>query len=85
LNEARERETTMARQRKTDAQIQESARVTHTPLVVVQGSGRALFSASFEQQYEVARRLGDARFGGECRHEVTWGGHCANCLRKVVG
>lgn len=38
----------------------------------------------FRQQYELAKSTGDKRFGSECKHSETKGGHCTNCLRKVV-
>lgn len=42
-------------------------------------------AASFNQEYELAKRIGARRFGTECKHESVFSGHCKNCLRKVVG
>lgn len=39
---------------------------------------------TFAQEYELARRIGDARFGSECKHEQVKNGHCVACLRRVV-
>lgn len=39
---------------------------------------------TFADEYELARRVGDARFGSECKHEQVRGGRCVECLRKVV-
>lgn len=38
----------------------------------------------FRTQYELAKEIGDKRFGSECKHERTRGGYCLNCRRKVV-
>jgi hypothetical protein len=38
----------------------------------------------FRQQYELAKRIGDKRFGSPCEHKRTKNGRCVNCLRKVV-
>ncbi len=42
-----------------------------------------LFEPNFQAEYELARRVGDERFGSECRHENIKNGHCEKCLRKV--
>ena len=39
---------------------------------------------TFDEQYELARRIGDKRFGTECEHESAANGRCTNCLRAVV-
>ncbi len=36
------------------------------------------------REYELALRIGNKRFGSECRHEQTKDGHCTSCLRKVI-
>lgn len=41
-------------------------------------------SANTPSEYELARRIGDSRFGTSCRHERTSHGRCLNCQRKVV-
>jgi len=38
----------------------------------------------FNQQYALARQIGDKRFGSECKHIQTKNGRCLNCLRKVI-
>jgi hypothetical protein len=38
----------------------------------------------FRQQYALARRIGDKRFGSACTHKDVKGGHCTQCLRKVM-
>lgn len=38
----------------------------------------------FRQQYELARLIGDKRFGSACEHKHVKNGHCQQCLRKVV-
>lgn len=38
---------------------------------------------TFADEYELARQIGDARFGSECKHEQVKGGYCVACLRKV--
>jgi hypothetical protein len=42
-----------------------------------------LFNPTFAEQYEAARRIGEARFGSECKHESIKNGVCTKCLRKV--
>jgi len=39
---------------------------------------------SFAEQYELAKRIGDRRFGSACKHEHIKNGRCQDCLRKVV-
>ena len=43
-----------------------------------------LFNPSFNDQYELALKEGNKRFGSECKHSKVANGHCTNCLRKVV-
>lgn len=43
-----------------------------------------LFRPTFAEEYELAIKMGDARFGSECRHEETKDGVCMKCLRRVV-
>ena len=42
------------------------------------------FHPTFNEQYELALKVGNKRFGSECKHEQTKSGRCLNCLRKVV-
>ena len=42
------------------------------------------FDKSFAVEYELARRLGDRRFGSECKHGHVENNHCVTCLRRVV-
>ena len=42
------------------------------------------FHLSFDAQYELALRTGNARYGTECRHKTVKNGICTNCLRKVL-
>jgi hypothetical protein len=37
----------------------------------------------FAQEYELAKRIGDKRYGSECQHSRTKRGYCPDCLRKV--
>lgn len=41
-------------------------------------------SEAFKSAYELARRIGDKRFGSECKHEQVKNGVCVNCCRKVI-
>lgn len=59
-------------------QIQKGKAMTNT------NPNRKYFEFSFEQEYELARRLGDARFGAACKHEKIMRGRCVKCLRRVV-
>ena len=34
-------------------------------------------------EYELARKIGDARYGSPCPHGKIRNGVCATCLRKV--
>jgi len=43
-----------------------------------------LFNPTFDEQYELARRIGDRRFGSECEHESVVNGRCAKCQRRVA-
>ena len=43
-----------------------------------------IFHPTFEEEYELAKRIGDKRFGSECKHEQVVNGRCKQCLRKVV-
>lgn len=36
-----------------------------------------------KQEYELALRIGNRRFGLECKHEKVKNGHCVRCLRRV--
>lgn len=36
------------------------------------------------REYELALRLGNRRFGSECKHEKVKNGHCRRCLRRVI-
>ena len=40
--------------------------------------------AKFALEYTLARRIGDARFGSECKHARAKRGYCPDCLRKVI-
>lgn len=42
-----------------------------------------IFKPDFDAEYELARRIGEARFASECRHETVKDGRCLNCLRQV--
>lgn len=37
----------------------------------------------FKEEYELARKIGDERFGSECEHNNVKSGRCVQCLRKV--
>ena len=43
-----------------------------------------LFNPTFEQEYELALREGNRRFGSECQHERTKRGRCLKCWRRVL-
>ena len=43
-----------------------------------------LFNPTFEEEYELALRIGNERFGPPCKHEKTKNGYCLKCLRKVI-
>jgi hypothetical protein len=36
------------------------------------------------QQYFLAKRIGDQRFGSECQHARAKRSYCPDCLRKVI-
>ena len=36
------------------------------------------------QEYFLAKRLGDKRFGSACQHARAKRGYCPDCLRKVI-
>ncbi len=42
-----------------------------------------LFKFTFDQEYELALREGNKRFGNPCKHEDVKYGICKKCLRKV--
>jgi len=42
------------------------------------------FKPTFKEEYELAIREGDRRFGSECKHERTRNGRCVRCFRVVV-
>ncbi len=42
------------------------------------------FNFTLEQEYELALKEGNKRFGSLCKHEKTKNGICINCLRKVI-
>ena len=44
---------------------------------------RSLFNPTFAEQYELALREGERRFGSECKHTEVKDGICLNCFRKV--
>jgi hypothetical protein len=39
--------------------------------------------SDFNAEYEFARKIGDKRFGSECKHEKVLRGKCSVCLRSV--
>jgi hypothetical protein len=43
-----------------------------------------LLKPTFDEQYELALREGNKRFGSDCKHEQVKNGKCLNCLRKVI-
>lgn len=42
------------------------------------------FDKSFANEYALALRTGQQRFGSDCKHENVRSNHCTNCLRKVL-
>lgn len=36
------------------------------------------------QEYFLAKKIGDARFGSACQHSRATRGYCPDCLRKVM-
>lgn len=49
-----------------------------------QGNPDDTKSDAFRAAYELAKKIGDKRFGSECKHEQVKNGKCINCLRTVV-
>ena len=47
-------------------------------------NAKAAQRAAEALEYELARKIGDTRFGSECKHEQTRNGVCLNCQRKVI-
>lgn len=43
-----------------------------------------IFRTTFTEEYEMALKIGNKRFGSECKHEKIKNGRCQNCLRKVI-
>lgn len=43
-----------------------------------------IFKPTFAEEYELAIKIGNRRFGSECKHDKTKNGYCINCLRKVI-
>ena len=39
---------------------------------------------SFVNEYKLARKIGDSRFGSVCKHERSKRGYCPDCLRKIM-
>ena len=39
--------------------------------------------AGFNAEYELALKIGNARYGSACRHESVYAGRCTKCLRRV--
>jgi hypothetical protein len=42
------------------------------------------FEFTFKDEYELALKQGNKRFGSECKHKKIKKGICQNCLRKVI-
>jgi hypothetical protein len=42
------------------------------------------FDTSFDKQYELAKQIGDRRFGSECKHLHITFGVCVDCQRWVI-
>ena len=34
-------------------------------------------------EYELALKIGNERFGKQCKHTKAKNGYCVNCLRKI--
>jgi len=45
---------------------------------------RNIFKSTFAEEYELALREGERRFGSGCRHDHIKDGVCLDCYRKVV-
>lgn len=43
-----------------------------------------VFKPTFNDEYELALRIGKQRFGSDCKHEKVTNGRCIMCLRKVI-
>lgn len=51
---------------------------------IAENAGRdSHFRPSFEEEYALAKRIGDQRFGSPCKHVQVKNGRCRRCLRKV--
>lgn len=35
------------------------------------------------KEYELALRIGEKRFGSDCKHGKVKNGYCVNCLRRT--
>lgn len=42
-----------------------------------------IFKPTFNEEFELMKRIGDERFGSKCKHENHKDGYCLSCLRKV--
>lgn len=42
------------------------------------------FDKDFARDYELARKIGDSRFGSPCQHEQVKDGRCVDCQRRVI-
>lgn len=51
--------------------------------VMLVKAGRIIQSEQ-DLAYELARHIGDSRYGSQCRHTRTHNGRCLDCQRKVV-
>ena len=49
-----------------------------------EGKNMNLFKPTFEEEYELALKTGNKRFGSDCKHENVVNGTCSVCLRKVI-
>ena len=43
-----------------------------------------IFGYNFRDEYELAKKEGDKRFGNECNPEKVKKGRCLKCLRRVI-
>ena len=43
-----------------------------------------IFRPTFNEEYELAKRIGDQRFGTSCTHIKVKNNICQKCGRKVV-
>jgi hypothetical protein len=53
-------------------------------IIFPDGTPEAEVKRVFAQEYELARKIGDQRFGITCQHINTRGGYCLNCQRRVI-